>query len=533
MSAVVFFLLRLLFLDQLFLLHDERDIVLSGYSVAKTGHDLFGNFLPISFAGISPDNPLVSIYYSAVWWLVLPIKSVFFARLPFVLISTLLMFLVYEIVRRISDDKRLAFISALIFCFSPWVFHITRLAMDLPLAAVTLFGAILFYLKERRWLSYLLFFLTFYNYQGFRVVIPFLVVYLELIKGESEILRFTQDDIKIFIRRNIINVMFIVFLFVSISFIDKAVTTKRFSQVAFLSPERFTAEVNTRRAASNVPLLIRDAFHNKITVAADYVVDNFVKGQDISYLFKTGDYSPINGNAVGGQFFFVFLLFFYLGIMALGRRLNRKDFYLIGFIFLGLLPAMASVNSATYSIRGFVSALGYAYLLALGVDLGIDLTKRMAKTPRYILYALLMMVMAVNGLYFTYNFYERKQVTVGELFNENEKRVSQYLLDRPEKQFTVYHDFPKNVYLSYIFMDSGNSAPQVTGKDGEVDSYTSNNVVFMKCPKLIDYATLTNTLVSESCMNLKTHDQLNSQVDLQQKILYKDLSLKTAYFIFE
>lgn len=194
---------------------------------------------------------------------------------------------------------------------------------------------------------------------------------------------------------------------------------------------------------------------------------------------------------------------------------------------------MASVNSATYSIRGFVSALGYAYLLALGVDLGIDLTKRMAKTPRYILYALLMMVMAVNGLYFTYNFYERKQVTVGELFNENEKRVSQYLLDRPEKQFTVYHDFPKNVYLSYIFMDSGNSAPQVTGKDGEVDSYTSNNVVFMKCPKLIDYATLTNTLVSESCMNLKTHDQLNSQVDLQQKILYKDLSLKTAYFIFE
>lgn len=82
-------------------------------------------------------------------------------------------------------------------------------------------------------------------------------------------------------------------------------------------------------------------------------------------------------------------------------------------------------------------------------------------------------------------------------------------------------------------MDSGNSAPQVSGKDDKVDSYTSNNVVFMKCPKLIDYATLTNTLVSESCMNLKTHDKLNSQLDVEQKILYKDLSLKTAYFIFK
>lgn len=529
-AAVVFFLLRLVYLDQLFLLHDERDIVLSGYSIAKTGHDLFGNFLPINFTGISPDNPMVSIYYSALWWLVLPIKNVFFARLPFVIISSLLIFLVYEIVMRIVDNKRLAFITALIFCFSPWVFHVTRLAMDLSLAAVTILGAILYYLKGKRWISYLLFFLTFYNYQGFRVVIPFLILYLELIKGESEILRFTQDDIKIFIRRNIINVMFIVFLFISISFIDKAVTTKRFSQVVFLSPERFTTEVNLRRAASSVPLLIRDTFHNKVSVAADYVVDNFVKGQDISYLFKTGDYSPINGNAVGGQFFFVGLLFYYLGIMALGNRLNRKDFFLIGFIFLGLLPAMASVNSSTYSIRGFLSAMGYAYVLALGVDFGITLSKKLLPKPRYALFAILFIVAGINTVYFTYNYYERRQVTVGELFNESEKVVSGYLLSRPEDQITVYHHAPKNVYLSYIFIDNAIKAPMI---EQDSDTYRINNVVFMKCPLLLDYTNLSSSLVSETCMNLKTYEQLNKAFSLDRKIMYKDLSLKTAYFIFD
>lgn len=542
-AAVVFFLLRLVFLDQLFLLHDERDIVLSGYSIAKTGHDLFGNFLPISFAGISPDNPLVSIYYSALWWLVLPMKNVFFARLPFVIISSLLTFLVYEIVMRIVDNKRLAFITALIFCFSPWVFHVTRLAMDLSLAAVTILAAILYYLKGRRWVSYFLFFLTFYNYQGFRVAIPFLIVYLEFIRVGAEISHYVRDDkgsaqddrrvwddIKIFIRRNIINVLFIVFLFASISFIDKAVTTKRFSQVVFLSPERFTAEVNLRREASNVPLLIRDIFHNKISVAADYVVDNFVKGQDISYLFKTGDYSPINGNAVGGQFFFVGLLFYYLGIMALGNRLNRKDFFLIGFIFLGLLPAMASVNSSTYSIRGFLSALGYAYVLALGVDFGITLSKKLLPKPRHALYAILFIAVGINVVYFTYNYYERRQVTVGELFNESEKVASNYLLSRPEDQITVYHHAPKNVYLSYIFVDNANKAPMM---EQESDTYRINNVVFMKCPLVLDYTDMYSSLVSETCINLKTYEQLNKIVSSDRKIMYKDLSLKTAYFIFE
>lgn len=547
-AAIVFFLLRLIFLDQLFLLHDERDIVLSGYSIAKTGHDLFGNFLPINFTGISPDNPMVSIYYSALWWLVLPIKNVFFARLPYVVISTLLLFLVYEIVKKITDDKKLAFITALIFCFSPWVFHVTRLAMDLSLASVTILAAVLYYLKGKRWVSYLLFFLTFYNYQGFRVVIPFLILYLEVIRGGIGIRKQVQDDrsvqddendmllldnIKIFIRRNIINVLFIIFLFVSISFIDKSVTTKRFSQVVFLSPERFTTEVNMRRAASSVPLLIRDTFHNKMSVAADYVVDNFVKGQDISYLFKTGDYSPINGNAVGGQFFFVGIVFYYLGIMALGNRLSRKDFFLVGFIFLGLLPAMASVNSSTYSIRGFLSALGYAYVLALGVDFGIALSKKMLPKTRHALYTALLIVVGINAVYFTYNYYERRQVTVGELFNENEQTVVEYVLKNQDKELTIYHNSPKNIYLSYLFVNPLHDFSQNQPDLYEEDLFRIDNVLFQKCPREIAYDRLVNVIVSETCMGLKTHDQLNKLISFDKKIMYTDLSLKTAYFIFD
>ncbi len=532
LTAVLFLLARLILLDQLFLLHDERDIVFSGYSVAKTGHDLFGHFLPISFAGISPDNPLVSIYYSAMWWVALPFRSVFFARLPFVLISTVLVFLVYEIIRHISKDKKLALLSSIIFASSPWVFHVTRLALDLPLAAVTLFGGILFYLKDKRWMAYILFFLTFYNYQGFRVVIPFLIIYLELISHTSGVLSIRAWKKS----RMIMNILFITFLFISIAFIDKSVTTKRFGQVVFLSPQRFTQEVNIRRSSSFAPAGVVAMFHNKISVAADYVVDNFIKGQDISYLFKTGDYSPINGNAVGGQFFFMFIAFYYAGIIALGKRMKKEDFYIAGFALLGLLPAMVSVNSATYSIRGFLSTLGYVYLLSLGVVFCLDILKKLSQQYRVVIIGIFILVFAVNAVYFAYNFYLRRSYTVGELFNENERQLTEYLLAHPKNAYTIFHSHPREPYFSYLFLDNSqvfSFTPEQLNSD-PYEMYFVGKIRFAKCPaKVIDYTKLKSTIVSESCLDIKTHDKLNDPFYKLEKIPYHDTSTKTAYFIFD
>lgn len=87
--TTIYFLLRCIALDQMYMVHDERDIVFSAWSLAWSGKDLFGNIFPLSYGGISPDNPLISIWFSALFWLFLPVKSVFFARLPFVFVFLL------------------------------------------------------------------------------------------------------------------------------------------------------------------------------------------------------------------------------------------------------------------------------------------------------------------------------------------------------------------------------------------------------------------------------------------------------------
>ncbi|MBP6994115.1 hypothetical protein KBB12_02645, partial [Candidatus Woesebacteria bacterium] len=97
-----YFLLRCVALDQLYMVHDERDIVFSAWSLAKSGKDLFGHIFPISFEGISPNDPLISIWFSALFWLLIPLKNVFLARLPFVFISSFAPYLIYLIVHKIT-----------------------------------------------------------------------------------------------------------------------------------------------------------------------------------------------------------------------------------------------------------------------------------------------------------------------------------------------------------------------------------------------------------------------------------------------
>src|SRR3989344_4441922 len=163
---ILFIFVRLPNLDQINLLHDERDIVLSGWSIAKTGQDLMGKPYPLVFENISPNNPLFAIYFAAIWFLFVPIKSVFLARLPFLLISSLIVFLTFKIIKHISKDDTKSLVTTVVLCFNPWIFHITRLALDIPLALVFLFAGILFYLKKRKLLAFFLFFLTAFTYQG-------------------------------------------------------------------------------------------------------------------------------------------------------------------------------------------------------------------------------------------------------------------------------------------------------------------------------------------------------------------------------
>lgn len=526
----IFFSIRLPLLDQVTLLHDERDIVLSGYSIAKTARDLFGNFLPISFNNISPNNPLFSIYYSAFWSFLIGAKSIFLARLPFVFISSFLVFTIYELIYHLTKNKKIALLTMLVFCFSPWVFHVTRLALDIPLAIVTLTTGMLMYIKKKYILSYLLLFATFFNYQGFRILIPMLIIYLELF---NHLPKFSFTS---FFKSNVKNVLFIFLLFASILLIDAKVSNNRVGEIVFFNSQKLTDDVNFKRNSSIAPHIVQVIFNNKLTSALNQIATNFTKGQDITYLFKEGDYSAINGNISTGQFFEFFLLFYYLGLLRLGKILNKTDIYICLFAFVGMITSLVSTSGSSFSIRALPSGIGFSFILANGLIFAYQIYRSIIDKKRILVSIAMIAAITISLSYFLYNYFLRRPVLVAELFNHNEKELSEFLMQRDDA-LTVYHPHPKETYLSYVFY--GPSQPNINNVQKTLsqskDHYKFKSSTFLICDNKANYLLLKNIVLAEACLSEKdyrSYEATNSS-KIVKRIPYFDISKKTAYFVIE
>ncbi|OGK26722.1 hypothetical protein A2954_07080 [Candidatus Roizmanbacteria bacterium RIFCSPLOWO2_01_FULL_37_12] len=526
---VLFFLfisIRLPFLDQINLLPDERDIALSGWSIAQTGKDLFGKPFPLVFENISPNNPLFAIYFAAFWFLLIPIKSVFLARLPFVLVSSLLVFVSFQIVKILTNNDKKALLTTIVLCFSPWIFHITRLALDIPLAMVFLFTGILYYLEKRKFSALMLLFLASFTYQGFRLLIPFLLIYLELF------FLIKQKSWRYFVFNSLKNLLFVILLVLIASYLEPNISKNRLSEIIFFNNEKNAQAVYFKRITSIASPEIARIFDNKLTVSLEEIFLNFTKGLDLSYLFKNGDYSPINGNASTGQYLFVFIIFYFLGIVYLGKKGASFDTYLLGFIPLGMVPALLSSHGISFSIRGVLSSFGFSYLLSLGIIYFFQLVKDYKFKKFYFL--VIGTVFLINLSYFIYGYYQRRPKTVGELFYENERRLSLFLLKK-NKPYEIYHQLPQNAFLSYIFFRNDGFDLSRVQNNMFKKNYSYDGLKFKKCNHKVNYLQTANTIIHEPCVEKINYDLLNdiNNIKVKNRILYKDFSGKTAYFVIE
>ena len=447
--TLIFFLIRLPYLDQLNLLHDERDISLSGYSISKTGKDLSGNFLPLTVTNIAPDNPITSIYYSAAAWLFTSQKNVFNARFPYVLISSLLIFLIYKLILIITKNRPLSYLTSLFCCFSPWLFHITRLGMDVTLAFPTLLIAILFQLKNKKIFSFIFYTLTFYNYQGFRPLIPVLIVFFTLVANQK----------KIILRALFINIIFIVALFTSSFLIDRNVTQARVTQVIFFNKILLDSKIVFNRNTSSASSLVKAVFDNKITESGNYILSAFIKGIDNTFLFKDGDYSAINGSISGGQFLIPTILFFYFGFIAFGRKFNRYDLVVLSFIPLGMIPSVLSTNGISFGIRGVFSSIGFSFVIARGFSLFYEVISKMQNIKFKNAIIVLVLISYMFGvLNFVYIYFFRRPILMGEIFNEHERKVSQFLMvNQGVTSRYVYTNNKESLERSFLFFNKFHS----------------------------------------------------------------------------
>ena len=523
--SVIYFLIRLILLDHAFLLRGERDITFTGFSLAHTGRDLYGNLLPLEFFGLDMPTPFLSFYYSALWWIIIPIKSVFTARLPYVISSTTYIFLVYELIKTITKNTKLAIITSIIFAFSPGIYHLSRLALEVNIGMPILLAGIILFLQKKRMWTYALFTLAFFSYNGFRPLILPLLLFLELYPWMN------GSSFKSFIKMSLISTVFFFVLFGSSILIDGRMMLSRSSDLVFMSYDEITPKVIYLRNTSVAPEVLKVVLHNKITETIHYMIDIFLQAQDFQYLFFQGDKAAIYTSTFAGQFFLIMLPFYYAGFLFFGKNLNKKYLYILGFIPVALVPSLVNIDYISFTYRSVLATIGYAYIIACGFIFVMPYLSSIHKIVRASIIGVFIIFLGIELAYFSYNYVYRRPITMFEMFFESEKDIGEYLL-HSDKNYYIYDDNPRNIVTTYYFLKDKPNMTEFQQLNNQNQEFSFDGHTIVKCPSSPDDLVIEpNMIVAESCLGVDRYKEFDSSG--YKTIAYEDFSFKKAFFIIE
>lgn len=533
--SLLFFLVRAFFLDKYFFLKDERDLVLTALSLAKTGKDLYGTTFPMVFERISPQAPLLGMYWTVPILYLFNISSPLIGKLIYMLPSLFFPLLTFELIYSITKNRSLGQMSAFIASFSPWFYHVGRLGVEAHLAYFFCLLGLSLYIREKRIAGVVLLLLSFFSYQGIRpflfVLIPYYESALFFIEKKRNILK-TVGAVAVF------SAVILSAYFVSMKIEQSAMRGK--TEILLLNSEKMSNETDFLRAIAEAPFPMRQFFDNKITIVSESLFHNFFKGIDFSYLFATGDYQEIYANNATGQFFPFLVIFLILGIALLHKKNEFSYYFIAGFTVIGLISSLINSYSLTFSIRSMFSLIGIGFLCALGVE---GLYASLHKNHRWILTTALIVLYSLSTITFTYKYLFQNYNRISESFFEQERTAAATIARYPIKTVVV-----SNIHshiLSSIATEKTVTAEMlgvIHKQLNKSDLYKINGVQYQQCNTaevhLVGGKFPIATLMEDECLDAESRSFLDlNKSDSLKKILspmYKneEVARATKYYYF-
>lgn len=248
--------------------NDEANIGYEAWSIATTGRDQWGNFLPVVFEGFGNWSLPVYIYATA------PFVGIFGPTIPAVrLVSALSYVAIVLAVVGIMKQLRpqLALPAAAMTAATPWIYGLTRVANEVPLAMAFFLLAVYFFLLARRkrtlivfsFVSIMLAMLTYYGIWVLAVSFAILFGYLHYRRGA-----FTNAT---FIALPVVFMLGAVFMYQA-SAAQRG--NARLAQVNLTTDRAIVGELNAHRGVCNTtfsPLVCRLVFNKPMLFTGEFV----------------------------------------------------------------------------------------------------------------------------------------------------------------------------------------------------------------------------------------------------------------------
>lgn len=350
------------------LLWDEAALGYNGYSIAKTGRDEYGTFLPLILKSFGDYKPAFYAYAT-----IIPERlfglSEFSVRLPSALAGVVIVLLIYLVARELfgRESERVGVWAAIVAAANPWLIHFSRGAWEANFNLMLTLGGAWFFLAGRRKslyfiLSALFFGLTFFTYQGAKLFTPLIVVGLVAFFGAQSVRKGGQS-FKVGV--------FTFALFLALVIFLARGTSGRLSVYNVFAYGRTEAEVAVIAAREGVDVnsfqfLI---WHGWWISGLRRFLEGYFSYFTGGFLFYEGDRVNVRlGSPYVGEFYWMDLPLIIVGLVALTRFRNSRATGFIAY-WMAISPSPGALSRDVVSA---VRVLNLTIPLILVISLGFE-----------------------------------------------------------------------------------------------------------------------------------------------------------------
>ncbi|MEN8253083.1 MAG: hypothetical protein ABFQ62_01760 [Patescibacteria group bacterium] len=337
---------------------DEVALVYNGWSLITTGKDEWGKTLPLVLRSFDDNKAAIYSYLTIPGILIFDV-NVLTARLPAALFGSFLPIILYFIFTKLSKNKTLSLLTALVVVTSPWHIEISRTAIEAGVALTLAMMSLLALLqKDKRWhwTSVILLILSLYTYHTARLIAPIILLAAVFFK-----------QIKTTRKFNII----LIIIFILGIFLSLTQSSDRFKQISIFSDQgaKLLREEAIREDGGLVKtnLIESRAFHNKPLSWVTSFTQSYVSNTSLSFLFLGGAQPPRVTIPETGQFLIIFLPFFIIGLGASAKNWKNFDKFVLLWLALAPIPASLTTAELPHTYRTLFMLPPIAFFIAQGL----------------------------------------------------------------------------------------------------------------------------------------------------------------------
>jgi len=418
---------------------DEVAIGYNAYSILKTGRDEHGSFLPLAFKSTGDWKPPVLVY------LMVPSVALFGlnefgVRFPMALVGTITPFVVFLLIKKLSNNLLLSFLTAFSLAISPWHIHYSRASFEAVVALFFLLLGTLFFLegKEGRkglfLLSIIFLVLSMYAYHAERIFTPIFFLMLVFLY-RKEVFSLGKNLILF------LGIGFLFFLPLLLMMLDPRGQTR--AKMTFISQDiEISRELHLPEEKLSLTQKILD---NNLLILGNFWIKRYLNYWDPRFIFFKGMKLTLPDCPDIGilhlfeiPFFIVGVLVFFFGkekfISAAGKKL------IIFWLLLGPFPASLA-NNDQHTLRSLTTIPAFQFLIGVGLYF---VWEKWVKNSivRKILAGAIMFLMFIFSLFYYFDlYYIHHPFQFSEYYDYGYKEMSLFAWENQTKFERIIVDY--------------------------------------------------------------------------------------------